>query len=56
LRNPENGELTAHKTGDAIPTGWDLIKKVYKKKAKQAPSAAKAKDGTTSDPLIKFSN
>jgi len=37
--------LTAHEAGDAIPTGWELIRKAAKKKAfyKQAPSATKAK-------------
>jgi hypothetical protein len=47
LRNPDTGKLTAYKIADIIPSGWDLVKKVYKKKAKQAPSVAKAKDGPT---------
>ena len=49
MRNPANGQLTAHEAGDAIPTGWELIRKVPKKKAKQAPSAAKAKGESTPD-------
>lgn len=49
LRNPENGELIEHKEGEVVPPGWDLVKKICKKKSKRAPSDTKAKVGPTSD-------